>query len=140
MSTSSFKNRISLILDTNVFVAANWAPSSASARLIRACKEGLAQAHYSSEVRREIERVLSTIKVRESFRRSLEDFWRQASEVLSKPVDVQTEDPEDQKFLEAALGGETDFLVTNDDHLLRIGYVGRTEIVTPKSALKLLGL
>ena len=133
-------NRISLILDTNVFVAAHWAPSSASARLIEACKDGLVQAHYSPEVRREIEHVLHMIRARESYLRSLEVFWDRAIEVSGAPADVRTEDPDDQKFLEAALGGDTDFLVTNDDHLLRVGYVGRTEIVTPRSALRLLGL
>ncbi len=135
------ENRISLILDTNVFVAAYWAPSSASARLIEACKDGVARAHYSPEVRREVERVLHTIKVRESYLRSLDAFWQRATEVRGVPAgSVRTEDPEDQKFLEAALGGDTDFLVTNDDHLLSVGYVGRTEIVAPKSALRLLGL
>jgi len=135
------ENRISLILDTNVFVAAYWAPSSASARLIEACSNGLAQAHYSPEVRREVEHVLQTIKVRESYLRSLDAFWDRAIEVRGALVDsVRTEDPEDQKFLEAALGGDTDLLVTNDDHLLKVGYVGRTEIVTPRSALRWLGL
>jgi len=132
---------ISVILDTNVFVAAHWAPSSASARLIKACRKGLAQAQYSPEVRREVEHVLRTIKARESFVRMLDEFWERAVEVEGEPVDgVLVEDPEDRKFLEAAFGGKTDFLVTNDDHLLRIGYVGRTEIVTPGSALRLLGL
>ena len=135
------ENRISLILDTNVFVAAYWARSSASARLVTACAQGLAQAHYSPEVRREVEHVLHTIKVRESYLRSLDRFWDRAIEVSGSPVNsVRTEDPDDQKFLEAAVGGDTDFLVTNDDHLLRVGYIGRTEIVTPRSALRLLGL
>ena len=135
------ENRISLILDTNVFVAAYWAPSSASARLIEACKIGLAQAHYSPEVRREVEHVLRTIKVRDSYLRSLDSFWENAIEVPGAPVEsVRTEDPDDQKFLEAAFGGDTDFLVTNDVHLLKVGYVGRTEIVTPRSAVRLIGL
>ncbi len=134
-------NRVSVVLDTNVFVAAHWAPSSASARLIRACAEGLAVAYYSPEVRHEIEHVLQTIRARESYLRSLELFWERAVEVCGVAVEsVRTDDPDDHKFLEAALGGGADFLVTNDDHLLKVGYVGRTEIVTPGSALRLLGL
>ena len=139
--TPTPENRITLILDTNVFVAAYWAPSSASARLIQACIEGLAQAQYSPEVKREVDRVLSTIRVRDSYLRSLEPFWEKAIEVRGAPVEpVRTDDPEDQKFLEAAAGGGTDLLVTNDDHLLRVGYVGRTEILTPKSAMRVIGL
>ena len=132
------EDRITLLLDTNVFVAAYWAKSSASARLVRACAEGVAQAHYTQEVKREIDRVLRTIKVPDSYLKSLAAFWDRATEVRGVPVDsVKTEDPDDQKFLEAAAGGGTDLLVTNDDHLLRVGYIGRTEILTPGSALKL---
>ena len=60
----------------------------------------------------------------------------------SKPVrvdDVPIDDPDDRKFLEAAAGGEVDFLVTNDDHLLSVGYLGRTEILAPGSLARVLG-
>lgn len=125
-----------LILDTNVFIAAYWSPASASARLIDACVRGKAIAHYSSPIRGEVDRLLRTIGLPESYVRGLDAFWQTALEVQPVPVDpIRAQDPEDQKFLEAAAGGETDFLVTNDDHLLAVGYVGRTEILTPRSAL-----
>jgi len=54
--------------------------------------------------------------------------------------ELTLDDPDDRKFVEAALGGETDYLVTNDDHLLRIHQVGGAEIVTPQAAVSLLGL
>lgn len=132
------ENRLALILDTNVFVAAYWAPASASARLIEECIAGRAIAMYSLEVKREVQHVLRRIRVRQSYVDSLEPFWRDAVEVGPAPCEsIRTEDPDDQKFLEAALGGNADLLVTNDDHLLSVGYVGRTEIVHPKSALKM---
>lgn len=131
---------ITVLLDTNVFVAAYWNKSSASARLIRACIDGLAQAHYTPEVKREVLHVLRTIRVSESYHAWLEPFWERAVEVRAAPVDVRAEDPDDQKFLEAVMGGQTDFLATNDDHLLRIRYVGRTEIIPPRSVIKTLEL
>jgi len=134
-------NLITVILDTNIFVAAYWARSSASARLIKACIEGKLQAQYSKEVKREVMRVLRQIKVPESYFRSLEPFWDKAVEVQGVPVDsVRVEDPDDQKFIEAAVGGEADYLITNDDHLLKIGYIGRTEILRPGSAARVLGI
>lgn len=132
---------VTVVLDTNVFVAAYWAPTSASARVIGACIDGLLQAQYTSEVRREVEMILRTVKVRDSYLGSLEPFWARARKVQAVPVpSIVVDDPDDQKYIEAAAGGETDFLITNDDHLLRIGYVGRTEILTPGSAARLLGL
>lgn len=133
--------RVKVILDINVFVAAHWAPSSASAQIIRACIEGRVQPQYTKEIQLEVNRTLRTIKARESFVRELEAFWERAEEIRSIPVQsVKVEDPEDQKFIEAAAGGDTDFLITNDAHLLRVGYIGRTEVLTPESAVKVLGL
>ncbi len=54
--------------------------------------------------------------------------------------DIQIDDSDDKKFLETAIGGQTDYLVTNDDHLLKIGHVGKTEILTSGSAAIVLQL
>lgn len=132
--------RVTVLLDTNVFVAAYWARSSASARLIDACIRGDILAHYSADVKREVLYVLRTIKVRSAYIERIRCFWETGIEVQPVTVDVLIEDPDDRKFLEAALGGGTDFLVTNDEHLLSIGYIGRTEILTSGSAARLLGL
>ena len=135
------EHRITVILDTNVFIAAYWSPRSASARIIGMCIQGRLQAQYTPQIEREALKMLRKAQTSDAYIRSLEDFWARAEEVQPVPSEsVRTEDPDDQKFLEAAMGGETDFLVTNDDHLLSIGYVGRTEILPPVSVLKMLGL
>lgn len=132
---------ITVLLDTNAFVAAYWAPSSASGRLIEACISGVVRAHYTDEIKREVLYILRTIKAPESYTAYLDEFWNSAVRVQSASVDeVHIDDPDDRKFLEGAAGGQTDFLVTNDDHLLSIGYIGRTEILSPGSAVKVLGL
>lgn len=128
-----------MILDTNVFIAAYWAPRSASARLIRACIDGLARAEYTEEIRREVEYVLQKVGVGEDYTRWVELFWQSSCLVNGVNIEnIRTEDPDDQKFLEAAAGGSADFIVTNDEHLLRVGYIGRTEILHPSSASKLI--
>ncbi|OFX14410.1 MAG: putative toxin-antitoxin system toxin component, PIN family [Armatimonadetes bacterium RBG_16_58_9] len=132
---------ITVILDTNVFVAAYWAKSSASARLLRACIEGQVRAQYTQAVKNETVRILEQIGVKRSYMESLEPFWQGAQPVEAVSVDfIRAADPDDQKFLEAAAGGQTDFLVTNDVHLLSIGYLGRTEILTPRSLSRIIGL
>ena len=134
-------DRVTVLLDTNVFIAAYWARSSASARLIKACIEGRVQAHYSRQVKRELVRMLRAIRIPDSYVKGLDAFWDRAKEVEAVPVDsIVVSDPDDQKFVEAAAAGGTDFLVTNDEHLLRVGYVGRTEILKPGSLCRMLGL
>lgn len=132
---------VTVLLDTNVFLAAYWNPGSASARVIRACIEGRVRAVYTEPVQREAQRMLRQVKVSQDYLEWLEEFWERAAKVDPVAVDdVAIDDPDDRKFLEAAAGGEVDFLATNDDHLLRIGYLGRTEILTPGSLARLLGL
>jgi len=134
-------NRVTVVLDTNVFVAAYWAPSSASARVIAACIDGTVQAQYTPEVRSEVIRVLRTIRIPDSYLAKLEPFWERACRTHGVTVGYLTvDDPDDQKFIEAAVGGDTDFLVTNDDHLLKVAYIGRTEILTPGSLARVLGV
>jgi len=130
-----------VVLDTNVFVAAYWAPESASASLVNSYIHGWLEAAYTREVRNEVEHVLRTIKARAEYLRALDPFWQRSREVVAVAApDVIVDDPDDRKFVEAAAGAEADFLITNDYHLLRIGYVGRTEILTPGSAARVLGL
>jgi putative PIN family toxin of toxin-antitoxin system len=136
----SSEHKIRVVLDTNVFVAAYWAPESASAKLLRACFDGLLEAEYTPEIKREVTRVLEQIGIDEFFARWIEGFWAIAVETTRvEPDDLELPDPDDRKFIEAVLGAEADFLVTNDHHLLSIGYIGRTEVLTPGSAIRLLG-
>jgi len=41
------------------------------------------------------------------------------------------EDREDARFLACALAADADYLITSDNHLLRVGNFGRTSIVKP---------
>lgn len=132
---------VTVLLDTNVFLAAYWNPNCASARALAACIDGRVRAIFSEPVRREVERMLRQVKVSAKYLDWLRAFWDKAVKVDPVAVDdVYVDDPDDRKFLEAAAGSEADFLVTNDDHLLRIGYLGRTEILTPGSLAKILNL
>jgi uncharacterized protein len=47
-------------------------------------------------------------------------------------------DPDDDKFLEAAVGAEADYVISGDAALLRVKRYHRTQIVTPSQFLKLL--
>ena len=134
-------DRVAVVLDTNVFVAAYWAPRSASARVIQACIDGSLRAVYTVESRRETLVVLRKIKIPDGYVRSLDAYWGAAELVEAARVDdVPIDDPEDRKFLEAAAGGNADYLVSNDDHLLSVGYIARAEILSPGSLARVLGL
>ncbi len=53
-----------------------------------------------------------------------------------KNYQVIEKDPEDDKFLEAAVEGKADFLVSGDSHLLEIEEFKGIEILSPNEAIE----
>jgi predicted nucleic acid-binding protein len=51
---------------------------------------------------------------------------------------VVEEDPDDDKFLEAAVAGDTDFLVSGDSHLLNLDSFRDIRIVDPRTFSEML--
>ncbi len=52
-------------------------------------------------------------------------------------IDIITADPDDNKFLEAALAGNTQYIVSQDKHLLNLKVYNDTKIITPEEFLKI---
>jgi uncharacterized protein len=50
-------------------------------------------------------------------------------------IDAVKDDPTDNRILECALAGRSDYIVTGDRHLLRIGQFDEIRIVTPAEFL-----
>jgi len=53
----------------------------------------------------------------------------------TKKLDVVKDDPDDNKILECAVEGNTDFVITQDKHLLKLKKFGDIQIITPKEFL-----
>lgn len=109
---------MTIVVDTNVFVAAGFNPRSSSARILRAVEDRRIDMVWSADTRRETQRMIEQIP-----RLS----WQQFSglfqdaleyrEVLDCSAYQFIEDQDDRKF--AALGEATNStIVTNDSHLL----------------------
>ena len=121
-----------VVLDINLFVAAFWNRGSASARVIHACIEGRLTFVHTDETLKGLRIVLRCIRAPERY---MDDVVQKALDagrrVEGKPAPVISEDPEDQIFLECAVGADADYLITSDRHLLKLRQVGRTKILTP---------
>jgi uncharacterized protein len=59
--------------------------------------------------------------------------------VPKRKVDIVKDDPDDNKFIEAAVEGKAEFIVSQDNHLLKIRQFEGIRIVTPIEFLKVLG-
>lgn len=127
-----------IVLDTNILVGSAYAPTSPSRQIIDACLRRELVAVLSPALRKEYEHILKrAVRVRgydEALRRLLE-----IAEVV-EPAEVPrvvTDDPDDDKLIAAALGGNASAVITNDRHLLDLDPYGPIRILPPPSFVRL---
>lgn len=52
--------------------------------------------------------------------------------------DLVVDDPSDNQFIDCAMAAKADYLVTGDNHLLKLGKCGKTQIVNADSFIAIL--
>lgn len=128
---SKIVQELSVVLDTNVFVAAAFEASTSSGRIVDAVRAGRLRLVWAESTRAENERVLRKIPPIDW--EPFEDLFTEAGR-CGDELDLDgvsyIPDPTDRKF--AALSKATGAtLVSNDDHLLAQRNRGKTPILTP---------
>ena len=126
----------SVVLDTNVFVAAGFRPDSDSARVLQLVRDGAVRLRWDEATYRETEHIVRKIpplpwdRVRDVFR--AEDRYEGTTDPASF---AHVPDPDDRKFaaLAAAVGA---VLVSMDEHLLAGRAESPVSILTPGEFVK----
>jgi len=127
-----------VLLDTNVLVAAAYAPQSASRRIVEACLRGDLVAVASEAIKREYDFILARAVRVDEYQDRLEELLEKLDLVEpSHTPRLVADDPEDDKFLAAAEAGNAGWIVTNDRHLLALDPHGPIRIVPPGRFVKL---
>jgi putative PIN family toxin of toxin-antitoxin system len=135
------------VLDANVIISALIQPKGASGRILTSLLEASAfELIISPAILTELRRSLSYPKVRRYIKGSDEDLdlWVASIELIAQPVDgtirvhAVAEDPDDDKYIEAAVEGLAQFVVTGDKHLLSLKSYENIHIVTPRVFVALL--
>ena len=125
-----------VVLDTNVLVAAGFNPHSSSAKIIASIRAGKTTLLWNRSTRAESKAIIEQIPPL---------AWKQFSNLFSPEWEFQGEthpdnfieikDPDDRKF--AALAAATQAtLISNDEHLLSVRNQLKIRILTPKEALQ----
>lgn len=127
-----------VVIDTNVLVGGAYTSTSASRQVIDACLRGGLIAVLSLSLRKEYEYILErAVRVRE-YDEALRQFLEKAEVVEPAIVPrVVRDDPEDDKLVAAALGGNAGFIITNDRHLLDLDHYGLIRIRRPADFVRL---
>ena len=135
---------IKIVLDANQFVSALLKPASNSAQLLDLVHAGKIRLLVSKRIIAEIERVIRYPKIKKIHRRSdsnLDAFIIKiirASQMVSGRLSLQVikDDPTDDKYLECAIEGESDYIVSGDKHLKDLNSFQGIPIVSPAEFLK----
>ncbi len=105
-----------IVLDTNVVVSGLLKPSGVSARVLELAQEGIVVTLlYDNRIISEYLEVLARkgldpIRVQQV----IESLQAIGELIAAKPIAVQSPDPDDQMFIEVAVGGLADAIVTGN--------------------------
>jgi putative PIN family toxin of toxin-antitoxin system len=132
---------VGVTADSNIYISAlNF--GGAPDRVLDLARAGEIELHISDAILGEVLRVL-----RDKFRWSeeavalakdrLADFTKTVQP--GQAVQLVEADPTDNRILECALAGKSDYIVTGDNHLLKLGQFRNAQIVKPADFLRTQG-
>jgi putative PIN family toxin of toxin-antitoxin system len=107
-----------VVIDTNMIIASRFSPRSSSARIIGMCIDGRLEAVYSPAIKDENLFILEKVRPDRAFIDTIIRFYSRATLVRPEEKVKLCEDPDDDKYFEAALAAKADFIISNDRHLL----------------------
>ena len=143
--TLSGKHGLKAVLDTNVWVSAIiWGGLPAS--IVKAAEDGKVLIIVSEEILQEISKALAYPRLREIYEEigvTREELMEAVLRV-GKLVNVGTrlnivrENHADNKFLECAVDGDADYVVSGDDHLLGLEHYQHIRMLSVRRFCELL--
>jgi putative PIN family toxin of toxin-antitoxin system len=131
-----------VVIDTNIFISALIRPLGNPGKIIAHWRNGGFKLLYSDSLVDEWLAVLSRPRIRDKYHITDEDIKTILMLILQHGETVITDrkitacrDPKDNKFLEIAVAGQTDMIVTGDKDLLVLNPFENIPIVTPTNFL-----
>ena len=124
--------------DTNVYVSA-LAFGGKPLQILEIAAQGLIRLSISDAILQETIRVLGgKFRWEEAALREVDALLRSIAEVVAptQAVDVVKSDPPDNRVLECAAEAKSDYIVSGDRDLLKLGHFGDTPIVRVQDLLK----
>jgi putative PIN family toxin of toxin-antitoxin system len=130
-----------IVLDTNVIVSGILKPFGKAASILRLVSDGTVRLAYDLRFLSEYRDVLSRPKFNFP-KENVEAFLTQIEEegflVSVKPLEMHLPDSDDEPFLEVALSGKVEAIVTgNKRHFPMSGKHGEVRILSPAEFLEL---
>ena len=127
-----------VVIDTNVLVSGLLSPYGASAEIVRMTVAGTLELLYDARIISEYEEVLSRPKF--SFKKThinhlIRFIIHFGIPVSAIPVCKHLSDPDDEPFLEVAISGKAECLITGNMAHYLLGSKDKIRIFTPRQFL-----
>ena len=129
-----------VVLDTNIFISGIFWKGSSN-RVINNWREGKFILVTSLEAVSEIIKILKDFKIKlsdEMIKEWVDLIVRNSIIVEPKEkIDAVEDDPKDNIFIETAVAGNADYIVSQDTHLLKLKEFRGIKIITPEEFNKI---
>ncbi|MEK6812589.1 MAG: putative toxin-antitoxin system toxin component, PIN family [Nanoarchaeota archaeon] len=131
-----------VVLDTNIFVSGIFWEGNYCSQIIDAWKVGKITLVTSLEIIQELVETLKDFKI--VMPDAMIEKWRNIlieNSVVVIPTEslaIVKDDPDDNKFFEAAYAGKAGYIVSQDRHILKIGKYKNVKTIHPKEFMALI--
>ena len=131
-----------LTLDTNVLISGTFWNGS-SFKILERVDQNLDESVSSKDILLEYERIIKSSEIIEKIKNNDLIISKVSQKIIinstivepKEKLHIVKDDPDDDKILECAKKGRVDFIITNDQHLLKIKEFEGIEIITPDKYL-----
>ncbi|HTL39372.1 MAG TPA: putative toxin-antitoxin system toxin component, PIN family [Methylomirabilota bacterium] len=122
---------LKIVIDTNVVIDASEDYFRYANRIIDLVIAGQVEA-YANHATLAENKLLARRKIQDpGYLKKLEYFFEVVKPIQTSITKQVIEDREDEKILASALSAHADFLITSDNHLLKLEKIKHTKIVRP---------
>jgi putative PIN family toxin of toxin-antitoxin system len=133
---------VRIVIDTNIFISSLWKGSSR--KILDLAQLGKVKLVLSNEIVNEFIKVMDYPEIKEKIIIKNLDLGRTVEQIIrfseivepKRKVKLVKNDPEDNKFLECAIEGRVDYIISKDQDLLILKSVESIPIITPEEFLK----
>src|SRR3989344_1361358 len=130
-----------IVMDTNVFLSGIFWKGNFSSQIIDLWRNRNVDLISSISIIDELTKNLKSFKIKmdDDIVQEWENMVLENS-LLVEPeeeINIVKEDVTDNKFVEAAVTGKADYIITQDNHLLKIKEFRGIKILTPKEFLEI---
>ncbi|MBF0337498.1 MAG: putative toxin-antitoxin system toxin component, PIN family [Nitrospirae bacterium] len=135
---------LKVVVDANVFISALLNPHGGPAQVFALIRGGKIQLLTSLEIVSEVKRVFLYPKISKRHQNTSHEVEQYLYKVFAVAEFTEgklkskkiVDDPADNKYLECAMEGHADFIISGDHHLKNLKFFQRIPILNPEEFLK----